>query len=491
MFSIAIYDKITNQLHIFRDRAGIKPLYYYYHNQQFTFSSELKGLKVLDLSLSINKTAVYQYLHLGYIPAPYSIYNNIYKLEKGFYLKIDTTGLTKKAFIQINDIIQEEIIEDESVAVKQLDKLLNQTIRNQLISDVSIGTFLSGGIDSSLITAIASKDKENLNTFSIGFKEKAHNESEYAQNIAKYLDTNHHEFIVSYNDALHLIESLTGIYDEPYADSSAIPTLLVSKMASKHVKVVLSGDGGDELFMGYGAYLWAERLENSFLGLGHNSASLLLNLMPSKYKRISKLLKYDDNTDLKSHIFSQEQNLFSQSELKKLVKNVTENFTSPGYENLKRSLNSMEKQALFDIDYYLPDDLLVKIDRASMQFGLEVRVPYLDNEIMQFALNLSPNLKYNNTTAKYLLKEVLYKYIPSSYFNRPKQGFSIPLQSWLKNELNYLIDKYLNTETVEQFGIVNEKEVQKLKINYLKGRDYLYNRIWLLIILHKWLKENV
>lgn len=511
MFAFAIYDKQLSDLYLFRDRLGIKPLYYYWDGQNFAFASELKSLMQLsNIPKKLNKSAIRDFLHLGYIPAPHSIYKNIYKLNSGSYLKLNKNGLIHHKYWNIKHKINSNPIEDKQQALVKLSDLLMSSVQYQLKSDVPFGVFLSGGIDSSLITAQAVElSSIKVNTFSIGFEENTHNESEYAKAVAKYLGTDHHEFIVSYNDAIELIDDIFHAYDEPFADSSAFPTMLVSKLAKQHVTVTLSGEGGDELFFGYGAYLWSRRLNNPVVKFFRKPLANILSQMSSRYQRAGKMLDYKDNNNIMSHIFSQEQYLFSEYELDKFIldenlpkslinqilfkKSFLSNFEENGSTNFlvqERSLSSMESQALFDLTYYLQDDLLTKVDRASMQYSIETRVPYLDHRVVEFALNLSPKLKYKDGVSKYILKEILFQYIPKKYFDRPKQGFAIPLSFWLKDQLKYLIDVYLSEDIIKKHRIVNYDEVHKLKESFLNGVDYLYNRLWILIVLHKWLEKN-
>ena len=285
MFAIAIYDLIDDKLFLFRDRLGIKPLYYYNDENTFAFASELKALKSLDINKSIDYSSIYSYLHLGYIPSNNTIFNNVKKLNSGSYIIFDNN----KNFQEIkywgsSNVFCKDTISDFDYAKNKLDTLLEESVKKRLISDVPIGTFLSGGTDSSIVTAIAQKvSSKPVNTFSIGFKEAKYNESEHAKKVAEYLGTNHREFILTKDDALSELESIMDNFDEPFADSSALPTMLVSKMAKQHVTVCLSGDGGDELFMGYGAYNWASRL----------SKPLFWNLR----KPISKALSYSNNQE--------------------------------------------------------------------------------------------------------------------------------------------------------------------------------------------------
>lgn len=497
MFAIAIYDKQKQELYIYRDRMGIKPIYYFWDKSNFVFASELKSLKLLKnkIDLKINPIAINEFLHLGYIPEPHSIYENIKKLPAGTYVKVSDNELITNKYWNVENTLQEETEKDYLTSKQTLQNLIESSVKYRMISDVPFGTFLSGGIDSSLVTAVSQKfSNKAIDTFSIGFKETKNNEAVFAKTISDRLKTNHHEWIVTQKEARDLVIQLPDIYDEPYADSSAIPTLIVSTLASKHVKMILSGDGGDELFMGYGAYQWAKRLNNPLVNTFGTTLAMGLSMGSNKYKKAEELLKHKENKTQKSHIFSQEQSLFTRNEIKTLICpdfyvgfNLNEN-----YENLIRILQPEEQQALFDINYYLKDDLLVKVDRATMYHSLETRVPLLDFRIVEFAVNLSPALKIKNGETKYLLKQVLYEYLPKELFNRPKQGFSIPLASWLKNELRFLIEDYLSEKVIKKHQIVNYNVVSELKEQFInKNNEGVYNKIWLLIILHQWLEKNI
>ncbi|HMT30742.1 MAG TPA: asparagine synthase (glutamine-hydrolyzing), partial [Bacteroidia bacterium] len=512
MFAFAIYDTLNKDLYIYRDRLGIKPLYFYWDEKNFAFASEIKALKKLNnLDLTINHTAIRKFLHLGYIPAPHSVYKNIFKLQSGSWMKVNKDGIEIKKYWNVTSKITNNVITHKDQALVKLSDLLISSVQYQLKSDVPFGVFLSGGIDSSLVTAQAVMlSSVKVNTFSIGFEENSHNESEYAKAVAKYLGTSHHEFIVSYKDALNLIDSITDTYDEPFSDSSCIPTMLVSKLAKDYVTVTLSGEGGDELFFGYGAYKWAKILSNPFVKALRTPASAMMKNMSSRYRRVGKLLDYGSETNLSSHIFSQEQYMFSENEVTQILSQdylsnseiepskslnsflrvIEERNNSGNIAVMERKLSPMEIQAVYDLENYLQDDLLTKVDRASMKYSIETRVPYLDHRMVEFALNLSPDLKYRQGIYKYILKQVLYQYVPKHLFDRPKQGFAIPLNKWLKTSLSYLIDEYLSEEMITKYGALNYEEVKKLKSDFYNGADYLYNRIWLIIVLHMWFSKN-
>ena len=513
MFAFAIYDNDTDELWIYRDRLGIKPLYYYVNGQSILFASELKAIKaVAGPHLSIRTDSIHDFLHMGFIRTPNTIYNEVFKLESGCFLKINNkSGISKYRYWGIRQKISNNLVTDKEQALVKLSDIIMSSVQYQLKSDVPFGVFLSGGIDSSLVTAQAvSLSSIKVKTFSIGFEENSHNESEYAKAVARYLDTEHQEFIVSYKDAIGLIDTVLNVYDEPFGDSSSIPTMLVSKLAKKHVTVTLSGEGGDELFMGYGSHRWARRFNQSYFPVFRQLSIPLFKRLPSRYQRIARLMDLDDNAFIRSHIFSQEQYLFSINEIIDFVtdpesvnlaaftslnSSISANMLASAKYNgkigvKKRQLNPMELQAMFDLQYYMQDDLLTKVDRASMHFSLETRVPYLDHRLVELAINISPDLKFRKNISKFILKEILYKYLPSDMFKRPKQGFAIPLNKWLLNELNFLIETMLSPEVISRHGIVKPEKVKELVIQYRNGKNYLYNRIWLLIVLHHWLEKN-
>jgi asparagine synthase (glutamine-hydrolysing) len=507
MFAFAIYDKQEEELYLFRDRLGIKPLYYYWDGDNFAFASEIKSLKKISkLALQVNYSVIPQYLHLGYIPAPHSIYENCFKLEPGHYLKISKTNFEKKQYWSIGSSISDKVITNEKQALILISDLLASSVQYQLKSDVPYGVFLSGGIDSSLVAANASKlSGTKINTFSIGFENQSFNEAVYAKQIAAYLGTNHHEFTVTVADAVEALDDYMDAYGEPFADSSGIPTLLVSKLAKKHVTVALSGEGGDELFHGYGSYKWAKRLDNFFIRHSKSLIAILLKkTSSSRNRRAAEMFSSFDEEVIRSHIFSQEQYFFSPDEidiflknkyfspvlLKELLKFTDTAFTNSILEITNRKLSPQEKQALYDLQFYLPDDLLVKVDRASMHYSLETRVPYLDHRLVEEAINISAALK-NTPTPKYILKEILYQHIPKNYFDRPKQGFSIPLKHWLHKEMHFLITDYLKESVIKQVGVVDYGYVKQLLQRFKNGEEYLFQRVWLLINLHQWFVKNV
>ena len=500
MFSLAIYDLQKKVLTLCRDHAGIKPLFIYYDETDFIFASELKSIQSIKGSqLTINKSAIPYFLHLGYIPHPLTIFNNVEKFPAAHYLQIDidrynfhTIPSNITSFWNPESCIEINSIKDENAAKKTLTGLLCDSVEKQLISDVPIGTFLSGGIDSSLVTAIACQvSSQKINTFSIAIDDGKFNESKYATQVAQHLQTQHHEFRVKEKEVVDLLDNLLPVYDEPFADSSALPTMMVSRLAKKYVTVALSGDGGDELFMGYGMYVWAKRLSEKWVPYSRHSLFAVSKIMNDKYRRAGNLFAYDDKQNIKSHIFSQEQYFFREQELEEILVGGKFDFEKINTNNpTKRKLKEEEQQSIWDFNYYLKDDLLVKVDRASMHYSLETRVPLLDYRIIEFAFNLDSELKMKGKTMKYLLKQVLYDYLPKEIFDRPKWGFTIPLKKWLKTDLRYLLEKYTSREVIERHNLLHYSRVEKIKNQYLRGRDHLFNRLWVIIVLHWWLEEN-
>lgn len=498
MYAIAFYDTYAKELVLIRDRMGVKPLYYYWDGSSFAFASEIKALLSFNY-IKKNKTVSYEslntFLHIGYCGQEDTIYSHIHKLPAGSIMKITRAGVHTTSYWDSYSCIREDCVSDYYQAKEILRDLVEQSVRYRLRSDVPFGTFLSGGVDSSLVTAVAQRNlSQRLQTFTISFEDAKHDESSYAKAVADYLGTDHTELLVTENEAKELIPTLIQTFDEPFADSSAIPTMLVSQLAKRSSTMILSGDGGDELFMGYGAYIWARRLENKWIKMFRKPLYAISQCGNSWSKRGGAVLAYETEETKPSHIFSQEQNLFSRKEIKAALNPEFFREISLRYEHVRshRQLSASENQSLFDINYYLREDLLPKVDRSSMKYSLEVRVPLLDYTIVEFALNLNEDLKLHGNTQKYLLKQVLYDYIPAQLFDRPKWGFSMPLCKWLQKDLHFLIDDYLNNDLILKHRIFNPSYVQKIVRKFETGRyDYLYNRIWQMILIHQFMEEKI
>ncbi len=498
MFSIVIVDKVEEKMMVFRDRVGKKPLYYYKSDTLIAFASEIKSLLVHPQiqNNGLQHRAVNHFLHLGYIPACDTIYKNIFKFPAGYFAEIGASlgDFQPTAYWSIGESIAGPRVTHRTEAKTKLRELLHDAVSSRLITDVPLGSFLSGGIDSSLVTAVASSlTPGRLKTFSIGFEEDRFDESRYAIAVASSLGTVHHNYILKEKEAIEMMPVYLRHFDEPFADTSAIPTMLVSRLARQEVTVALTGDGGDELFQGYGAYNWANRLRSPFTRMVFGMAGKLLSMTGnSRLHRISELVK-PNTFGIRSHIFSQEQYFFSQREIRDNL--MVDSFGFDAFEYHDDEVNDAdltagEKQALFDLRYYLPDDLLVKVDRASMYYGLECRSPLLDYRLVEYAFRLAPMLKKNRSETKVILRDILRDYLPDALINRPKRGFSVPLSRWMTGGLRDLVEAYTDSNLIKGAGFVDAEFTEKLKDKYFGGMDYLYNRIWLLFVLHKWWKEN-
>ena len=494
MFAAIIADQQTGKVYLLRDRAGKKPLFYFQSGTTLAFASEMKALlrdPEIRQAAKINRDVFTTFLHLGYIPGPATIYENIFKFPAGHIGECDASlRIYARPYWQLQDHLSDVILTDAVQAKDTLRTLLHDAVAKRMISDVPLGAFLSGGTDSSLVTAVAAAQRSTpLKTFSIGFEESKFDESRYARAVAEHLGTDHTAYTLSEKEALGILETYLHHFDEPFADTSAIPTMLVSRLARQQVKVVLTGDGGDELFQGYGAYTWANRLDRPGMGLLRAPLRGVLKAAgTSRLERIGHLLGSPLGS-VRSHIFSQEQYFFSQQELDTYANGFTP-FRYQDTTDSKQRFTAGERQALFDLEYYLRDDLLVKVDRASMYYALECRSPLLDHHLVEFAFSLDASLKVRDGRSKWLLKELLREYIPSELVDRPKWGFSVPLATWLKGDLRYLVERYLSPDAVVAAGVLDAGYVSQLVKGFLGGKDYLYNRLWVLIVLHKWLHDN-
>ncbi|MCS7077090.1 MAG: asparagine synthase (glutamine-hydrolyzing) [Bacteroidia bacterium] len=492
MFAFAIYDIKQDTLLLARDRVGIKPLFYYWDNEILIFASEIKAIQAVKPDLSIQRSVLPYFLHLGYIPEPYTIYQNVFKFKAGYYAIFNQKQLSFYPYWKVEQEISDKCITNEQDAIHRLDTLLHRSVRSQLVSDVPLGVFLSGGVDSSTIAAIAAHNTDKpIKTFSIAFTEADFNESKYAEEVAKHIRSEHYSLTFNKEDIFELFERYHSAYDEPCADSSLLPTMMVSKLAREYVTVALSGDGGDELFLGYGAYQWAGRLQKTWLKAIRPVLYAAAQLGNDRYKRIGRLLRYSSKNRLKSHIFSQEHYFFSELELTKLLVQPIFDFSPINQDKVvhTRKVDPIEHQSLFDFQYYLRDDLLVKIDRASMQFSLETRVPFLDNELIRFAWNVPTSLKIKNKQNKYILRQVLYRYVPRSIFERPKWGFSVPIREWLTADLKHWMDTYLSKQVIQKHNIIHYDAAQYWVKRFLKGEKSVFNKVWVMIVLHQWLER--
>lgn len=483
MFAFAIYDSKNNTIFCARDRMGVKPFFYYWKDGNFEICSQLRPL--VNAESKIAKEAVSIYLDCGYIPSPYSIIQDIYKLPPGNFMEIDLAKKTKTIaeFWNLKPVEIRDISYDE--AKKELHELLIDAVKIRLQSDVPLGSFLSGGIDSALVSAIASKiSKTPINTFTIGFEDPKFDESKVAEQFAAIIGSNHTETICGPNDALEMMEKFVKAYDEPFADSSALPSLLLNSITKQHVTVALSGDGGDESFIGYWHLLLVEKFKKiSFIPYPIRK---LLNtfswhkLLKTRPETIKGILGAKDENELIVRIFTSFDSLQKNQDLS-WIKHYKI------FENLAKE--PLQRAADLNIKLWLENDSNVKVDRASMASSVEVRSPFLDYRIIEFARTLPLQYRYKNGVTKKIVRDILTEYIPEKVFNQPKKGFAIPLGDWIRNELKKEIVESLNDEFLSSVPNLDVQKFKKQMSLHMENKyDYSFS-IWKLFVLSKWYKE--
>jgi asparagine synthase (glutamine-hydrolysing) len=506
MFVIILFDKDKQELTLFRDRAGVKPLYWFFKDGLFLFGSELKSLCAHPLfERKLNFEALSLFLQFGYVPQPLSIYQNTQKLSPGHFLKLDikSTSIRKETYWEVfSSYVSEKTTKKEPEILDDLEALLSSACNYRMVSDVPVGVFLSGGYDSSLVTAMVQKESsQKIKTFTIGFEEEKFNEAIYAKKVAEHLGTDHYEYFCSQQEALDLIEDLPDIWDEPFADSSAIPTYLVSKLARNQVVVSLSADGGDELFGGYEKYQSAVKYSDWFQkypleSIVEKVMGPLRDKVAAKFLSESKLYVYDnflkikDSKDVISTLESY-QKFFFDSELNKLSSHLKPfSLFSGNAQELNAIENPLDQMMAYDYATYQADDILTKVDRATMAHSLEGREPLLDYRLIDYVGKIPSQLKLKGGVKKYLLKELTHRYLPKSLMDRPKMGFSIPLAVWLKNDLKYLINDLLNEAYIKDQGVFRWEEISKMVRLFEKRGDINYaNRIWNLLVFQLWYRK--
>ncbi|GAA4937540.1 asparagine synthase (glutamine-hydrolyzing) [Algibacter agarivorans] len=491
MFAFVIYDIRKQQFFGARDRLGQKPFYYYLNGKEFEFSSQISSIQLFnEKRLTISTNAIREYLSWGTIPDPNSIFNEIKKLQAGHYFTYDlNTGKFKnEEYWDIDYLGKYKFTGTYDEATLELEKIAKDAVKMRLFADVPVGVFLSGGVDSSLIAALATKStNEKIKTFSVKFNEKGFDESIYAKQVADHLNTDHHIIECNYKEGIELIDDFHHYYDEPFNDSSAIPSMLLAKYTKKHVTVALSGDAGDESFIGYHRYNWVRHMNNIYkmpkpLRL---LAAKTLNIMPHyKLKVIGGVIHNKSVNDAYlSTLYSPESNWFEFEQTNKLH-----------FEELKylyhENKNVFERVSDFDIKTYLNWDINTKVDRATMAYSLEARAPLLDYRIVEFARSLPTDFKFQNKNQKRILKDVLYKHVPKEIFDRPKAGFTMPFKEWFKADLKDYVLTELNFENLSEIPGIKPKEVIKMINQHMDGSWNRTGLIWQLIILRQWLKNN-
>jgi asparagine synthase (glutamine-hydrolysing) len=483
MFAFVIYDPKKNIFFGARDRMGKKPFYYYKKDNVFEFASQIKQLR-FDKRLEIDKNSQRLYFRFGYIPEPYSIYENIYKLEAGysFTYNLATYKFDKKQYWDISTV--PNTLRDPYTDIKnKLKGLLIDSVDMRLHADVPVGVFLSGGVDSSLVAAIASKELGNMiDTFSVKFTEAEFDESMYAQQVADELGTNHHTLECSHHDMIDLMENLNEYYDEPYNDSSALPMMILSRETRKHVTVALSGDGGDELFWGYHNYFRMKKVSKLYKlpkFIRTSFSTVLEKSSNYRLKKIARGLKIDSLEEL----FLYSGRLFDFKELFG-----TENITY--LEQYKKYLFSQkslfERMSDYDIKTYMNGDIFTKVDRATMAYSLEARTPLVDYRIVELSQRIPFKYKYKSGEGKYILKDILYDYLPKDIFKRPKSGFTVPLKNWFRTELKEYVYDTLTKENLQKIDHINTDFVMQMIDDHMSSKVNNYHQIWSLINYIKW-----
>lgn len=490
MFAFCIVDKEQKKLWLVRDRAGVKPLYYYHDKQTLLFSSEVKSFQYHSCFKSeICHQGLNLYFQYGYIPAPWTIFSGARKVKPGHYIEYDLNNneILEKQYWNLSEYYSKpKLSHSEQYLTDHLQSILSDSLKLRMISDVPVGVLLSGGIDSTLVASILQASTSTpIDTFTMGFNKADYDESTHARKIASYLGTHHHEKICTLKEAESVIPLIPKIYDEPFADTSAIPTALISEFVRKKVTVVLSGDGGDELFCGYDSYLINERRFRNIDKIPFkNTIAKMLDVLPTpiianhdRYLKLKTVMKCDS---LEQQYQTVTQT-FTNYDLNKLL------LTGSAAYNLsisRHDLSPFEKMMLVDFNQYLPDDLMVKVDRATMYYSLEGREPLLDHTILEYAAQIPIQYK----KSKLILKNILKKYIPTEYFERKKHGFGVPINDWLRNELQHLLKKYFDPEKIIKQGIFNHDYITRLYRSFMQNKTDC-TRIWTLLVFQMWYEE--
>ncbi len=506
MFAFVIYDESKQELFACRDRAGVKPFFYYWKEGLFLFSSELKAiLQHPHFVKEINIDAAAAFMQFGFVPTPHCIFKNAHKLKPGHFLKVNikNKSLQIQQYWNVYDAYNKPILKiDLPEAIIETEKLLINAFQYRMVSDVPVGVFLSGGYDSTCVTALLqANNTEKIKTFTIGVPDAGLNEAPYAKEVATYLGTNHTEYYCTEKEALEIVPQLPFFYDEPFADSSAIPTTLVSRIAREKVTVALSADAGDEIFAGYNRYDYMMRYGKklqSIPGFLRKSAAAIMDVVPansipvlskkylfsSRYEKIKSLLKNPSEQNILMSLTSQMNKDDLADLFKKPVGKLSTAFESG--ELLQQNRSALTYMMAIDYQTYLLDDILQKVDRATMSVGLEGREPFLDQRIIEWAAQLPMEYKYNNGNKKFIIKEIVHKYLPAKMMDRPKMGFGIPIATWLQSDLKPFVDQYFNEAFVSKQGIFNNNEIQRIKKSFYQGKVERAEKIWYLLMFQMW-----
>jgi asparagine synthase (glutamine-hydrolysing) len=500
MFAFALYDIKKQVVYLLRDRPGVKPLYYYNNKGTILFASELKSIYTYPgFEKNINEKAVSLFFNYGYIRAPYTIFNNTYKVQPGHYIKIDirTQKTEDIKYWDVFDYYNKPKLKiSEEEALETVESLFKSAFQYRMVSDVPVGVFLSGGYDSSVVAAVLQKNStQKIKTFTIGFSEEKWDEAPHAKKIAAHLGTDHHEYYCTTKEAQDIFPELADIYDEPFGDSSGIPTTLVSRFARKQVTVSLSADGGDEIFAGYSRYDYLHKLNKVFskspdflLNTGRVLSNAAMGVFPG-LKRVHKIARLTEilNTYKKNGLSDIYCRLFNYNDISELINGFDSKIGLLDDVGIMNEGNDfMNKTIGYDYRTYMVDDILTKVDRATMSISLEGREPLLDHRIIEFVSQLPSELKYNNGEKKYLLKKIAHKYIPKPLLDRPKAGFTFPMQEWLTTDLKDYVFNYINEEQLSKHNYLNVKKAIRMRDDFLAGKKNMETQIWLILMFQMW-----
>jgi asparagine synthase (glutamine-hydrolysing) len=510
MFAFVLVNLKEQKVYFVRDRAGVKPFYYYQKDNLLLFASELKPFyEHPEFEKTLDIKALNSFIKEGYVVAPLCIFKNTFKLIQGHYAVLDLKQNSLKTIQYWSPIPFYEspkINLSEIEIISETEALLKSAVEYRMVADVPVGVFLSGGYDSSVVTALLQSNRtERIKTFTIGFEDDNYNEAPYAKKIAAYLDTDHTELYCTIEDVKNIIPKLVEIYDEPFGDSSAIPTFLVSTVAKANVKVALSADGGDEIFAGYNFY--KESLKYYSLSktipsvfrksissmTSRSQLSFLQKVFPKTYNVETRINKFSEalNFDSFFHYQLKLRPTFSKSEINQILLSNESEYDSFAKEALKKSSikDNLDTMLAYDYIGYMCDDILTKVDRASMSQGLESREPMLDHRLIEYLAGIPSELKTKGKCSKYLLKEITHKYIPKELLDRPKKGFSIPLHLLFKDDLKHYLEEYLSEETLRKVGLLDVNKVLFWKKQYLDGVPINFNKIWYPLVFQMWHKR--
>ncbi|MFN8153507.1 MAG: asparagine synthase (glutamine-hydrolyzing) [Bacteroidia bacterium] len=502
MFAIVLADMKNGKVVLLRDRAGIKPLFYSVHPDGIIFGSELKSFhKHPSFSAKIDEKALHTFFYYGNIPAPHSIFESTYKVEPGSFVQVDLmkrSCLTEKYWDVFQVYNKATINISYEEALKETERLMASAFNYRMVADVPVGVFLSGGYDSTAVAALLNNSVSRLNTFTIGFREPEYDESAFAKKVASHLGTHHQTLECTINDALDIIPDLPSIYDEPFGDSSAIPTILVSRLARKHVTVALSADAGDELFAGYPRHAKSvnylskvDKVPGPMKAVTTGVSSWLTGLNSiSSSDRFAKLARFLSSGD-RVAAFDVINQTFTRDEINRLMQRKVSPLDSPFYHGseLKGSLSILNTVLALEYKTYLVDDILQKVDRATMSVSLEGREPFLDHRLVEWAAGLPDEFKVYQGVQKRILKDIVHQYVPRDLMERPKMGFGVPVKSWLKNELLELFEEVMSESVLKDQPYLNSKVVLSLKRDYLNGRVYDFERLWFVFVFLQWYRK--